>query len=135
MTQSTYTPFTVEYEAGVTIDDPDNEWTLHLEVPAGTDPDALARKVLATRIEALTGTIIGGDSFAEWCEPHQPEHYAAARYQDGRPYETTQALHVYYFARGRDGAERTGDIIAAEVGVTTYHVTTATVWSEDGRDL
>lgn len=95
-------------------------WTLHLR--AGRGVEQLARDVLATGCEALTGEWIGGDDWLQWAEPIEPRDPIAP------------ALHLHMEARDGATAVRYAREIVRRVGMPQQAnhavISTAGDWAE-----
>lgn len=103
-------------------------WTLHLRLHGDADlVRTTAEQLLATGAEALTGDYLGGDSFAEWCEPYDAWDWYA---------EHGRALHAYFTAPNLERAVIAGEALATSVGITSATdacISTAGDWAEQAE--
>ena len=92
-------------------------WTLHLRTERGAET-ALWDAVRRSGCENLTGEVVGGDSWEEWCERAGPG--------------VDTALHVYLVAptrlRARNAARALVDRL--DLSWVDHHLSTAADWSE-----
>ena len=116
---------------------PDNEhhvsttkhWTVHLRCDNGLgSPATNAGLIVQSGLDGLTGHMVGGDSFAEWCEPYN-DATSDSMGQPGR------ALHVFFTTPDAD-VDQAWVLAQAIAGVIGTHqpenwaLSTAGDWAE-----
>lgn len=105
------------------------QWTLHLRVPTPFDVKPTIARVMKTGAECLMGGFLGGDSFAEWCEPYGAQDWY---------FEHGVAVHIYFVAHDLERAKRTGKALAAAAGLHSAVdavISTAGDWAEQAEIL